>query len=325
MKNLLKYYLFSCLLVGVVVGNIGCNSETVSYASKMYTLPTNLDLSDVYFINQDTGFVSAGGIFTSGLVLGTKNGGNTWDTISIYDQGVNSLSYRNGILTASVCGQRMYTSVDFSNWTYANASLGWWNWQKHVRLADNRVLLVGGENFGRGFMHVYDPSLGRLLLLDTFDHEVTDIAATSNRTMHAVGYGLIMKSTDEGNSWIISSITGDFFTGVDFVNNNVGYVVGEYGSVYKTENGGNSWQSCRTGNSVFTDQMNLLRDVAFVDESTGFLVGTNNLIFRTTNEGKVWKKITNLDGYADFNAIRIQHGKAYITGQEGNLLIIDLE
>lgn len=325
MKNLLKNYVFYFTFISVLVGNIGCNSEIVSYTSNMHNLPTNLDLSDVYFMNKDTGFVSAGGIFTGGLVLGTKDGGTTWDTVSIYDQGVNSLSYRNGILTASICGQRMYTSTDFSNWSFSNASFGWWNWQKHIRLADNRVLLVGGENFGRGFLHLYDPSLGNLNLADTFDHEITDIAATPNRTIHAVGYGLIMKSTDEANSWIISSVVGDFFTGVDFVNDNVGYVVGEYGSVYKTENGGNSWESCRAGNSVFTDQMNLLRDIAFLDESTGFLVGTNNLIFRTTNKGKVWKKITNLDGYANFNAIRIQHGKAYVTGQEGNLLIIDLE
>ncbi|MBL4650901.1 MAG: hypothetical protein JKY03_14310 [Aureispira sp.] len=325
MRNRLKYYVLCTALCGIIIGNTGCNSEEVSYSSRMYSLPTDLDLSDAYFINKDTGYVSVGGLFTAGLVLGTEDGGSSWDTVGIYGTGVNSLSYQNGLFTASVCGQRMYSSSDFANWSFTNAPLGWWNWQKHTRLADNRVLLVGGENFGRGFIHLYTPSQGKLMLKDTFDHELTDIIATSNRTIHAVGYGLIMKSTDEGNSWVPSSVTGDFFRGIDFVDNNIGYVVGEYGSVYKTENGGNSWQSCRLGNSVFTDQTKLFRDIAFLDASTGFLVGTNNMVFRTTNGGQVWKQITNLDGYADFNAIRIQNGKAYLTGQEGNLLIIDLE
>lgn len=325
MKNRLEYYFLYALLFGIAIGNVGCNSEDVSYTSRMHNLPTDLDLSDVYFINRDTGYVSAGGIFTAGLIFGTKDGGATWDTIDVYETGINSLSYQNGIFTASSCGQRMYTSSDFDSWSFTNAYLGWWNWQKHVRLVDNQVLLVGGENFGRGFIHLYAPNQGGLLLKDTFDHELTDIITTANRTIHAVGYGLIMKSTDEGNSWIPSTVTGDFFRGVDFVDDNVGYVVGEYGSVYKTENGGNSWQSCRSGNSIFADQSKLFRDVAFLDASTGFLVGTNNMIYRTTNGGKVWKRIKNLDGYADFNAIRIQADKAYITGQGGNLLIIDLE
>jgi len=325
MRNRFKYYFLCSLLCGIAIGNIGCDSEDVSYTSRMHNLPTDLDLSDVYFVNQDIGYVSAGGIFTAGLIFGTEDGGETWDTIDVYGTGVNSLSYRNGIFTASICGQRMYSSTDFTNWSFTNAYLGWWNWQKHTRLADNRVLLVGGENFGRGFIHLHIPNQAGVLLKDTFDHELTDIITTPNRTIHAVGYGLIMKSTDEGNSWIPSSITGDFFKGVDFVDDNTGYVVGEYGSVYKTENGGNSWQSCRAGNSVFTDQTKLFRDIAFLDASTGFLVGTNNMIYRTTNGGKVWKRINNLDGYADFNAIRIQEGKAYVTGQEGNLLIIDLE
>lgn len=325
MRKQLKYYILCTALCGLIIGSTGCNSEEVSYTSSMYNLPTDLDLSDVYFVNKDTGYVSAGGIFTAGLVLGTEDGGATWDTINAYGTGVNSLSYRNGTFTASVCGQRMYSSSDFANWSFKNAALGWWNWQKHTRLADDRVLLVGGENFGRGFIHLYTPNQGGLILKDTFDHELRDIITTANRTIHAVGYGLIMKSTDEGNSWIPSSIAGDFFSGVDFVDDNIGYVVGEYGSVYKTENGGNSWQSCRGGNSIFTDQTKLFRDVAFLNASTGFLVGTNNMIYRTTNGGKVWKRIENFDGYADFNAIRIQKGKAYVTGQEGHLLVIDLE
>ncbi|BDS14477.1 YCF48-related protein [Aureispira anguillae] len=326
MKKITQSTLYSFLAGLILIIQIGgCGIEKVSYSSQMHTLPTDLVLSDVCFINPDTGYVSAGGIFTAGLILRTQDGGTTWDTLDTYPTGVNSLSYQNGIFSASECGQKLHTSSDFNTWSFEYVSAGWWGWHKHIRLADNQVLLIGGENLGRGFMHHYAPNQGTITLRDTFDYELRDIEVTDNRTIHAVGYGLIMKSTDEGLSWIVSEITGDFFRGVDFPNDDVGYVVGEYGAVYKTTNRGDTWKACRAANSIFADQNKLLRDIAFWDENTGFLVGTNNLVYRTTNGGKTWKLIQNLDGYADFTSIRIQYQKAYLTGSQGKLLIIDLE
>lgn len=326
MKNINQHIeLNICVLLLMVCLLMCCDVENVSYSSQMHNLPTELNLSDAYFINKDIGYVSAGGIFTSGLLFKTEDGGTTWDTLSTYDRGINSLSYQNGIFSASACGQKLYSSSDFDSWQISTAYEGWWNWHKHARLNDNQVLLVGGENLGSGFLHHWAPNQGSTLLRDTFSNELRDIAVNSDRTIHVVGYGLIMKSTDDGNSWITSTVSGDFFRGVDFPSNQIGYVVGEYGTVYKTTNRGNSWNLCRGGNAVFADQTKLLRDIAFIDEQTGFIVGIGNTVHRTIDGGKTWKRIQNLDGYADFNAIRIQHKRAYLTGNSGKLLIIDLQ
>ncbi|MCH2022151.1 MAG: YCF48-related protein [Saprospiraceae bacterium] len=290
----------------------------------MHQLPTELDLTDVCFVNNDTGFVSAGGLFTNGIVLRTNNGGVSWDTVMLNNQGVNSISYRNQFLTISESGSKLHTSSDLTNWSLNYVNQGWWGWHNHVRLNDNRVYLVGGENFGRGTIHVKDPNHNYTILKDTFEHELRDIELTSERTLFAVGYGLIMKSTDEGNSWIISNIQGDFFRGVDFPSSNTGYVVGEYGSVYKTTNRGNSWSQCRAGNSIFADQSKLLRDIAFLDENKGFIVGTGNQVFKTEDGGKTWMEVLNLDGYADFYSLSIYNNKAYLAGNKGQLLVLDL-
>ena len=289
----------------------------------MHQLPTDLDLRAACFVNADTGFVGAGGLFTTGLLLRTNDGGATWDTVMQNNTGINSISYTNGILSVSESGNKFHSSTDFVNWTTSTA-LGWSNWHKHVRLADNRVVFVGGENFGSGFLHSKNPNQNFLSLKNTFHHELRDIEVTPDRTLHLVGYGVVMKSTDEGQSWIVSNAQGDFFRGVDFPTSNMGYVVGEYGSVYKTTNRGDSWTELRAANSVFADQSKLIRDIAFVDENTGFFVGTSNLVFRTTNGGKIWKQIVNLDGYANFSSITIANNKAYLTGNNGQLLIIDL-
>lgn len=302
-----------------------CEVENFNYPSSMRQLPTELNLKDAYFFNKDTGYVCAGGIFTTGLVLKTQDGGTTWDTFMNTNTGVNSFSYQNGIFSISESGQNLHSSSNFQNWSFVHANGGWWNWQKHIRLADNSIILVGGENLGRGFLHWKRPNENFISIKDSFEHELMDITVTPNRTLYTVGYGVIMKSTDEGNSWIVSNVTGDFFRGVDFVTDHVGYVVGEYGSVYKTTDSGDSWTQCRGANSVFADPNKLLRDIAFVDEHNGFLVGGGNMVFHTTDGGKVWKKIVNLDGYADFNAIRIFNKKAYLCGNNGLLLVVDLE
>lgn len=325
MKKIILYpTCFVLLLVWIMYAITACDVEDVGYTSQMHSLPTDLDLSDVCFINQDTGYISAGGIFTSGLLWKTEDGGATWDTVKSYRTGLNSLSYKNGIFSVSECGQKFHYTTDFSTWHHKTA-LGWWGWHKHARLADNQLLLIGGENFGSGFMHHNLPNEGLLSFKDTFGYELRDIEITNNRVIHVVGYGLIMKSTDDGNSWIVSEIAGDFFRGVDFPSAEIGYVVGEYGAVYKTTNRGDSWKACRTGNSIFADPNKRLMDLAFWDENTGFLVGSGNLVYRTTNGGKIWKKIQNFDGYADFTGIKIFNNKAYIIGKAGKLLIVNLE
>ena len=163
-----------------------------------------------------------------------------------------------------------------------------------------------------------------MVLKDSLDFELMDIEYTTDGNLFAVGYGLIMKSEDEAGSWMISNIHGDFFRGVDFPSQSTGYVVGEYGSVYKTNNRGADWVSVRAANSIFPDQNKLFKDIVFADENLGFIVGTGNMVFSTNDGGKTWKEVENLDGFADFTAASIFHNKIYLCGKQGKLLILDL-
>lgn len=72
---------------------------------------------------------------------------------------------------------------------------------------------------------------------------------------------------------------------VFFVNNNIGWAVGEEGTIIHTTDGGNSWNS-QTSNT----NSNLI-SVRFTDDSTGYInvwVMQEGQILKTTNSGETW-------------------------------------
>lgn len=310
-----------------VMGWSSCAEEDLSYPITTVQLPTTLALTDLCFVSPDTGYASAGNLFTEGAMLMTTDRGFTWSLLMPYGTGIHSLAKDGNRFLIGQGGQALH--INGSSFSGGGAlsqqyyATGWWQWHSMVPLSNGEVLLAGGENFGYGFLHRY--SNGNLVLTDTLQHEIRALARTPDGAVHAAGYGTIMRSVDEGHTWEVAPVAGDFFRGVHFPSAEVGYVVGEYGAVYKTTNAGIDWQQVRAGSSVFASTQALLRDVAFVDASEGFLVGTNGTVYRSTNGGSSWKRVKNLALDIDYNAIKIVYGRAYLLGSAGELVMIELE
>lgn len=136
---------------------------------------------------------------------------------------------------------------------------------------------------------------------------------------------------------------------VCFVTPNIGYVVGNFGAIGKSVNGGISWvaQNSNTLNSLnsvyFTSPStgyvvgllgNILKttdggtnwvslasnttvslyDVSFVTDSIGYIVGNGGLILKTTNAGNTWIPQTSSTSY-DLRSIHFKpNGSGYIAG-----------
>lgn len=317
-------YTYGLLLLGMLCWS-ACAKEELSYPIWTVDLPTDLPLTDVHFINRDTGYACTGTLFTQGLVLQTIDQGKTWDSLRTYNTGVYSLVDNGATLIIGEGGQTIHeTPLDPASATQYNqyATRNWWNWHDLVVLPSGDCLLAGGENFGRGYLHRLQG--GALTLQDTFPHELRDMALGGDGTLHAVGYGAIMRSLDEGRTWTLAPILGDFFRGVDFPTAQTGYVVGEYGAVYKTTNGGADWRQCRAGTSVFANPETLLRDVAFINETEGFLVGTGGTVFWTTDGGQRWRRVGNLPSTLDYQGITIAYGQAYLYSTQGTIVGLEL-
>jgi photosystem II stability/assembly factor-like uncharacterized protein len=213
-------------------------------------------------------------------VLKSTDGGRNWAQISsisaqIYDIAVNP---SNANLLYALYGSGVYRSTDRGvNWSVSN---------------------FGSGNYG------YSGNLG--------------VSAADPNTIYALGYRYessqsylaIYKSTDGGANWTAKNLSGGGSSvtvgavAVFPTNANVAYACGGvYASssyiykVYKTENGGTSWQDV-------TGPINAQPYAVLFDPSSSqkVYVATYGKVYKTTNGGAAW---TACNGYVYASALSL--------------------
>ena len=97
---------------------------------------------------------------------------------------------------------------------------------------------------------------------------------------------IIIKTIDGGESWSIVQSGDTTLFSVNFVNQNLGWAVGQDGKVLKTVNSGGSW-SAQTVLDTLEFIPNLY-SVYFIDQSTGWIGGSDRTILKTSDGGSSW-------------------------------------
>lgn len=91
----------------------------------------------------------------------------------------------------------------------------------------------------------------------------------------------------------INNIDNQRFDDIFFINDNVGWAAnGAYAAVYKTTDGGATWTTQVTEQSLGGNYY--FRNIEFIDENVGFLGTLNNLFLKTTDGGTNWIPVTNV-------------------------------
>ncbi|HUV13724.1 MAG TPA: YCF48-related protein, partial [Acidobacteriota bacterium] len=137
------------------------------------------------------------------------------------------------------------------------------------------------------------------------------------------GYGYIFHTTDGGKTWECQfAERGRLLLGLDFVNEKVGYAVGERGYLLKTKDGGEHWTALPT-----TGTMNWLYGIQFTDELKGFAVGLAETVIRTSDGGSSWTPVSAPSDRRPYGFRPIYRDIAFneatgcIVGQNGAVLI----
>ncbi len=151
------------------------------------------------------------------------------------------------------------------------------------------------------------------------------IASTNESMRHDQrgGYAYIFHTTDGGRTWQCQfGARGQHLFGLDFVNENVGYAVGERGYLLKTIDGGAHWSVLPT-----TGTLRWLYGVAFRDEKTGFAVGLQETVIKTTDGGNTWRRLNAPSDrkpygfHPIYRDVTFQDETGCIVGQNGTVLI----
>lgn len=131
------------------------------------------------------------------------------------------------------------------------------------------------------------------------------------------GHGKIIISHDNGENWtdVYSGDTNNLKQ-IQFVDNNVGFVVGCNSTLLKTTNGGNSWTHIYLNFGTF--QFNSL---AAASESFITLVGDDDIIMNTIDGGNSWYRPETLAYFVNLNSI-VYFNSDYgiVTGDHGLIL-----
>jgi len=130
-----------------------------------------------------------------------------------------------------------------------------------------------------------------------------------------VGERIILRSTNGGISWEEIPFT---FEGklrdVDFLNATTGVAVGENGMIYFSQNGGDSWTKAISNTSA------RLNSVSFFSESRLFVVGDSGILLSSLNSGETWSTINSGTTESLNDLYFTSSDSAFIAGDQGRIL-----
>jgi photosystem II stability/assembly factor-like uncharacterized protein len=225
------------------------------------TLPTDAEFSDVWFADTLNGWIVGGSYqVTGGLVGRTRDGGLTW-------------AFTSGISTPEVGVSNMGISA-----------IRW--------LGDHRgVIACSG---GKIFLTDDDGANWRIVRYgrSAADH-LSDLQFIDERNGWAVGGGGVYRTWDGGEHWsdIVRGSSENGYlggNGIHFFDTSNGVLIGQFGSVMGTSDGGVTWTKVDVPMPAGVTPKPHLRDLCFADNRNGWIVGEEGTILHTADAGATW-------------------------------------
>ena len=241
----------------------------------------NRNASCVKVFNADTMLVSHFGVFGSGEIYISTNGGANFNNVGTDRAGKYAFYF-----TSRLVG---YAAGEIGIWKTTNGGFAWTqvtDGNAQSPLYDlNKGIAVGafGKALSTTDYNTYTPLSPLGFVAGTFrDVQVLD----QNHVFVAGDRGSVFRTTNSGSTW---SYIGDTLkTGnlrsVHFTSVKQGWAVGDAGIVYSTKDSARTWTSA----TITTRDLN---DVHFLNDSVGVIVGDSGLAWTTANAGVTWSRV----------------------------------
>ncbi len=315
-RPLSSYLYFSLFMLLFVFSN--CKKEKISIEWEELNSGTDINLTAVHFTDELTGHIVGGVTWFSGSYLQTNDGGDTWTVEEISNKQFFDIEFNaNGIGHAVGIDGYLFSATEspYDEWTFHRMPR--WDILRGVCFnSRNEGVLVGGIAFAEGAIMVVAPDY-TVPVKDTFPNQLEAVCYSDDNTIHAVGYGLVLRSTDAGQTWVETETSDDFFQAITFPSSSIGYIVGYNGTILKTTDSGSSWKQLRNGDAIaVSDQP--FTGMHFADTDNGYIVGEKGICWRTYDGGENWETLDLPD--IDFNDVFIIEDKVYLVGKKGRII-----
>jgi photosystem II stability/assembly factor-like uncharacterized protein len=286
------------------------------------TSNTILTLNDVFFLNDNTGFIGA----EQGRILRTIDGGVTWEVqdMNIPDY-FYSIHFPSNSIGYAVGGQTIISGVIYKT---INGGV---SWNPLQNIPTNSLMGTYFINDNTGFViswpgPIYKTDNGGSSWSVSYNYNylLSSIYFPSPNTGYACGaQGKVFKTVNQGASWTnISpvSITNQMIEEVHFINDNIGVLGCADGKIITTINGGTTWNliyNMGSSTSIIGIHMKSQNEIY---ASGSFSNGTFSqaIILNTFDTGITWNQITfNHQYFANIHFPSNLVG--YVVGREGSI------
>ncbi len=189
-----------------------------------------------------------------------------------------------------------------SNGIILFSSDGGENWQQQNSQTENQLnsIYFINENYGwvvgksGTFLKTIDGGSTWASQFTGFDNDFYRVQFVDSTIGFISGKDIIIKTTNSGSNWFPIINKADYFYGMHWLNENVGFVgkdtlISFYRTVIqKTTDGGMNWSL----NSIDAfPYFTLIYEIKF-KENTGYAIGEDFIVWKTTNIGETWNLLT---------------------------------
>jgi photosystem II stability/assembly factor-like uncharacterized protein len=140
---------------------------------------------------------------------------------------------------------------------------------------------------------------------------------TDDGTLWVAGsFSTLWTSTDRGQRWRETSLNDDLmFTAIQFLDANNGYALGEFGTVARTQDGGDTWDMLEPLPNEFYPLA-----AKFASLERGWVTGLNGAVLYTHDAGASWTRATT-PVTAPLYGLVVAGSQVYATGDHGSLIV----
>jgi photosystem II stability/assembly factor-like uncharacterized protein len=296
---------------------------TWSILNSPYSILDEYDLYTQYFFNSTTGIVAG----SRGRMSRTLNAGVTWTNLSPTYTNTTAISFPADSVAYFTTWNNVYKTINAGrSWDSLPLSAGTAipsnSWYEQCRFINKDTGFVTARlparfykttNGGQNWI-LFQPTALAYDNITSMSFISTDTGYMIQRSVTG-GVGSnkgLFKTLNGGNSWQEIGISQDFDK-VYFKNDQVGYAI-RYDKIFKTVNGGNTWAQLTTFDFV------PLYSLWFINPLKGFITGRQGYMNMTTDGGTTWNHIVVDPQLTDLIAIKFYNDTiGYIMGNAGQI------